>query len=137
MVELQIDSIDYIPVAAKNILEKFSDDRIFGFYGDLGAGKTTLIKALCEKLGVRDIIHSPTFSLINEYIDQNNIEIFHFDFYRIKNLKEALDLGIEEYFMSGSYCFIEWPDLIDEILPEEFIRIKITSTGENSRLISY
>lgn len=137
MSELTVDSIDYIPVAAEKILNKHPDSKVFGFYGDLGTGKTTLIKSICEKIGVRDIINSPTFSLINEYHYNNNEEIFHFDFYRINNLKEALDLGIEEYFFSGSYCFIEWPDLIENFLPEGFVRVTITSTGENSRLICY
>jgi len=137
MAEYNIESIEHISLAADKIILNYPDTRIFGFYGDLGAGKTTLIKAICEKLGVLDVIQSPTFSLINEYLTSNNSEIYHFDFYRIGSIKEALDLGIEEYFMSKSYCFIEWPEIIEDFLPENFARIEISSTGKNSRLLKY
>ena len=104
---------------ARTLLSAFPDARIFAFYGPMGVGKTTLIKALCRQLGSQDVVSSPTFSIINQYVTDAGENIFHFDFYRIKELVEVFNLGYEDYFFSGSYCFIEWPEKIEPLLPEE------------------
>ncbi len=137
MPELIAESINDIPQIASRLLKDQPESLIFGFYGNLGSGKTTLIKSICKILGVQDSMNSPSFSLINEYFSDIHGEIYHFDFYRIKNLEEALDLGIEEYFYSGSYCFIEWPELIENYLPEDHVKISIIDSGNNKRKISY
>ena len=103
------------------------DDTVFAFYGKMGAGKTTFIKALCKLLGVEDEVNSPTFAIINEYRSQTTAElIYHFDFYRIKKLEEVYDLGYEDYFYSGALCFIEWPELVEELLPLDAKKVTIT-----------
>ena len=124
-----------LPHAASEIINFAATTRIFLFYGDMGAGKTTLIKSLCEILDVTEPVTSPTFSIVNEYRGSPD-KIYHFDFYRLKNETEALDMGYEEYFYSGAYCFIEWPEKIPSFLPEHSIRITIKVTGENSRQIN-
>jgi tRNA threonylcarbamoyladenosine biosynthesis protein TsaE len=131
---LTIQSVSDLHPAASEIINFSANSRIFLFYGEMGAGKTTLIKALCEYLGTTDPVTSPTFSIVNEYIGTKN-KIYHFDFYRLKNQTEALDMGYEEYFYSGAYCFIEWPEKIPDLLPENYIAININVTGENSRQI--
>ena len=108
---------------ASDILDQYPDERIFIFRGELGAGKTSLIKEFCKLLGVNGDVSSPTFSLINEYNANNGTKIYHFDFYRLKNVEEAIDIGSEDYFFSGDYCLIEWPDLILSLLPETFIKL--------------
>lgn len=111
---------------------------VVAFYGKMGAGKTTFIKALCEELGVEDVITSPTFAIVNEYtIEDNGQSIYHFDFYRIKKLEEVYDMGYEDYFYSGDLCLIEWPELIEEILPEEAIRVTIEEQPGGSRTLSW
>jgi len=125
------DNID----VAKRIIDFADTIRIFLFYGDMGVGKTTLIKSLCSALGSTDNITSPTFAIVNEYITPAD-KIYHFDFYRIKNQTEALDMGCEEYFYSGNYCFIEWPEKIADLLPDHFISIRIEVSGDNSRRIT-
>ncbi|MEI7500053.1 MAG: tRNA (adenosine(37)-N6)-threonylcarbamoyltransferase complex ATPase subunit type 1 TsaE [Bacteroidota bacterium] len=119
--------------AAKQLIAEFPASRIFALYGLMGAGKTTFIKAVCLELGVMDIVQSPTFSIINEYKTGEGNSIFHFDFYRIKKTEEVFDIGYEEFIYSGSYCFIEWPELIESMLPEDTIRIRIT--GDKQRVI--
>ncbi len=119
--------------AAKQLLESFPDARIFALYGSMGAGKTTFIKAICAELGVGDIVQSPTFSIVNEYKTVDGDSIYHFDFYRIRKTEEAFDIGYEDYLYSGNYCFMEWPEMIETLLPEDTVRILIT--GENQRLI--
>ena len=119
---------------AKSILDACKNRKIFAIFGDLGAGKTTLVKSICALLGVTDNVKSPTFSIVNEYSGANT-KIFHFDFYRIKSLEEAYDLGYEEYFYTGAYCFIEWPEKIEGIVPPEAVKISIEVTGETSRLL--
>jgi len=110
---------------ARKILNAYPEDRVFAFYGDLGAGKTTLIKALCQVLGVKEEVTSPSFAIINEY-DAGGIDlIYHFDFYRIKKLVEVMDIGYEEYLYSGYYCFLEWADKIEELLPDRYVYISI------------
>jgi tRNA threonylcarbamoyladenosine biosynthesis protein TsaE len=108
---------------------------IWCFYGEMGAGKTTLIKEICRQLGVQEGMSSPSFGIVNEYLTEQNSEIFHFDFYRIKNTAEAEDLGIYDYFFSGNLCLVEWPELVDEILPEDVLKINIILVEENRRLL--
>jgi len=131
---LQSNSPSELPAIASEIISFDRNARIFLFYGDMGAGKTTLIKSLCECLGTAEPVTSPTFSIVNEYNGTTN-KIYHFDFYRLKNQTEALDMGYEEYFYSGAYCFIEWPEKIGGLLPDTYISIKIKVTGDQSREI--
>lgn len=130
----QVASPDELPAVAADMLRVCKEQRIFALQGGLGAGKTTLVKALCAALGTGDVVKSPTFALVNSY--QAPIgEIYHFDFYRIRNLEEVYDLGFEEYFDSGNYCFIEWPEMIGPLLPEDAAEVAIESTGETTRTI--
>lgn len=115
---------DLKPAAAK-LLTAFPDARVFAFFGIMGAGKTTFIQSLCRELGVNDIVQSPSFSIINEYRTLNGDPVFHFDFYRVRKLEEVFDLGYEEYLYSGSYCFIEWPEAMEELLPEGVVKVRI------------
>jgi len=115
---------------------------VFAFYGHMGAGKTTFIKAICEELGVEDVITSPTFAIVNEYSPDSSLlspdsSIFHFDFYRIKKLEEVYDMGFEDYFYSGSLCLIEWPELIEEVLPDDAVKVTITEQPDGSRTVSF
>ncbi len=133
---IEINSLTDIDEAAKKFLEAVGDKRHFAFYGQMGAGKTTFIKAICEQLGTTDIVSSPTFAIINEYASTAG-RIFHFDFYRIKNLEEAYNLGYEDYFFGDEYCFVEWPEKIKDIMPEHFTAVKITATGDDSRIVEF
>jgi len=121
--------------AARQFLKETAGSRLFAFYGQMGSGKTTFMKALCNELGVTDTVTSPTFTLINEYKRPGHLPVFHFDFYRIKKITEVLDFGIEEYFDSASPCFMEWPELIEPLLPAETMRVAITVAGSGSRVI--
>lgn len=121
-------TIDRLNDIAFHIIKFFPNFRIFAFYGNMGAGKTTLIKKICKHLKVEDIVNSPTFSLVNEYNTTLNESVFHFDFYRLNKISEAFDMGYEDYFYSGKYCFIEWPEKIAELLPENFVKITIDET---------
>src|ERR1700744_6307756 len=120
---------------AQKTVDFAANERIFLFYGEMGAGKTTLIKSLCEVLGSKDNTSSPTFSIVNEYLLPQG-RIYHFDFYRLKNQVEALDMGCEEYFYSGDYCFIEWPDKIPDLLPEHYVKVEIEERDDNERVIT-
>lgn len=131
--EITIKSLDTIQEAAKEFINRMGEGKEFAFYGKMGAGKTTFIKALCETLGVKDVITSPTFSLINEYTDGKGNSIYHFDFYRIKKLEEVYDMGYEDYFYSGNLCLLEWPELIEEILPENVIKVTIEEQADGTR----
>lgn len=134
---IQISSLDIISDAAREFISQMGDDTVFAFYGKMGAGKTTFIKALCKELGVNDEVNSPTFSLINEYRSETTSElIYHFDFYRIKKLEEVYDLGYEDYFYSGALCFIEWPELIEDLLPGDAKKISIDETTDGARIIT-
>ncbi|RYY33889.1 MAG: tRNA (adenosine(37)-N6)-threonylcarbamoyltransferase complex ATPase subunit type 1 TsaE [Sphingobacteriaceae bacterium] len=124
-----------LPASARQIISQAGGNKIFVFYGEMGAGKTTLIKELCAALGIEEAVTSPTFSIVNEY-NINSGKVFHFDFYRLKTESEALDMGYEEYFYSGNYCFIEWPDKIPNLLPENFICVSIKVVGNDSREIT-
>ena len=134
--EITIKSLDSIHEAAKEFVKGRGDGKVFAFYGKMGAGKTTFIKALCEVLGVEDVITSPTFAIINEYTDGNGDPIYHFDFYRIKKLEEVYDMGYEDYFYSGNLCLLEWPELIEEILPENVIKVTIEEQPDGNRKLS-
>ena len=135
--EIRIENLDNIRAAAREFIQHMGEARVFAFYGKMGAGKTTFVKAICEELGVEDVITSPTFAIINEYsIDNHDVQrIYHFDFYRIKKLEEVYDMGYEDYFYSGALCFIEWPELIEEILPDDAVRVSIIEQQDGSRLV--
>lgn len=135
--EIKINSLDTIQDAAKSFVQNMGDNTVFAFYGKMGAGKTTFIKAVCECLGVEDVINSPTFAIINEYRSASGELIYHFDFYRIKKLEEVYDMGYEDYFYSGALCFIEWPELIEELLPEDAVRVTITENETGTRDIKF
>ena len=125
MNKLVIESLDEIDSVAEAFLALTSKHNVIAFNGAMAAGKTTFIKALCKKLEVIDQVNSPTFAIINEYANTWGDLIYHFDFYRLKNLKEALNIGAEDYFYSGNKCFIEWPDVVEELLPEDYLRVDI------------
>ena len=122
-----------IKQAAKQFVETMGENTVFAFYGKMGAGKTTFIKAVCEELGVADTVTSPTFAIVNEYEAAGGRPIYHFDFYRIKKVSEAYDMGCEEYFYSGHPCFIEWPELLEEVLPEETVNVTIEALSNGER----
>ena len=132
---LTVQSLAELPAAAKAIIEHAANNRIFLFYGDMGAGKTTLIKTLCSFLGTEDAVTSPTFSIVNEYQTAND-KIYHFDFYRLKDQTEAMDMGYEEYFYAGAYCFIEWPEKIPDLLPPHYTNVSIKALNDGSRQIN-
>ena len=128
---IKIESIEKIGEAAKAFIGEMGERTIFAFYGKMGAGKTTFIKAICQELGVEDVITSPTFAIVNEYRSASTSElIYHFDFYRIKKIEEVYDMGYEDYFYSGALCFIEWPELIEELLPDDAVKVKIEETAD-------
>lgn len=136
MKTIQITSLDTIHEAAKEFIANMDDRTVFAFHGIMGAGKTTFIKALCEELGVEDVINSPTFAIINEYRSETTGElIYHFDFYRINKLSEAEDIGTEDYFYSGALCFIEWPEKVEDLLPGDVVDVTITENPDGSRTV--
>ena len=130
------DHIKTIGTVAQKLINQFPDYRIFAFYGKMGAGKTTFIQSVCKVLGTEDNVTSPTFALINEYKNAQSDSIFHFDFYRIKDIDEAFDLGYEDYLYSGNYCLIEWPEMIEPLLPENIVKVKIEVCEDGARNIS-
>ncbi len=134
--EIKIDSLSTINEAARTFARAMGDNTVFAFYGNMGAGKTTFVKALCEVLGVTDdTVTSPTFAIVNEYRADGGELIYHFDFYRVKRLEEVYDMGYEDYFYSGALCFIEWPELVEELLPEDTVRVTIEEQPDGSRLL--
>ena len=133
MLTLQAATPSDLGMVASQIIQTLPGKRVFALYGAMGAGKTTLIKSLCHELGVADVVLSPTFALINEYRTRQGEPVYHFDFYRIKSLSEAYDLGYEEYFYSNHYCFIEWPEKIEQLLPTGFVYIDIRS-GDSDQI---
>lgn len=134
--EILIKDKKHLPSVAKQLLKYTGDKKIFAFYGSMGAGKTTIIKALCEVLNAADIVSSPTFTLVNEYRTSAGESIYHIDFYRIKKQEEVFDFGVEEYLTGDSYCFMEWPELIEELLPAETVKIRITVDDLEQRTLS-
>ena len=135
MQQIIINGLDDLPNAAKKLFNYFDTKKIIAFYGKMGAGKTTFIKALCKIMGVAGVVSSPTFSLINEYHIGSGEKIYHFDFYRINKIEEAYDFGYEEYFYSGEYCFIEWPEKIEPLLPPDVLSIKIEEQADGTRVV--
>ena len=131
-----IKDLSDISSVAKAFVDEMGDKNVFAFYGEMGAGKTTFIKAICKVLGVTETIASPTFAINNEYKRGDGNPIFHFDFYRIKNMEEAYDFGYEDYFYSGHLCFIEWPELVEPLLPENVVKVQITIDHNEQRIIS-
>lgn len=125
MTTITFSSVEELPAVARQLLNTYPDERFYAFFGKMGAGKTTLIKELCAQLGVEDNVCSPTFAIINEYSTGEGEPVYHFDFYRLKSLDEAYDLGYEEYFYSGCYCFSEWTEKIEPLLPEHYLRVAI------------
>ncbi len=136
--KITITSLDSISDAAKEFVKNMGEGKVFAFYGKMGAGKTTFIKAICECLGVDDTVTSPTFAIVNEY-SSNKVDfpIYHFDFYRIKKLEEVYDMGYEDYFYGGGVCFIEWPELIEDLLPEDAIRVDIKENEDGTRTVCF
>jgi len=132
----KISSEEELVGVAKSLLNDFSDKKIILFYGEMGVGKTTLIKVLCKQLGVEEATNSPTFSIVNEYLSTSQKSIYHFDFYRIEKEEEVFDMGYEDYFYSGNFCFIEWPEKIPNLLPEEVVKVLIELDDDYNRLIS-
>ena len=150
-----IQDPNHIAEAARQFVSIIGDRHVFAFYGHMGAGKTTFIKAICEELGVKDVITSPTFAIVNEYslpptpsdqrgssdaeasLSRGKLEgaLYHFDFYRIKKLEEVYDMGYEDYFYSGALCFIEWPELIEELLPTDAVKVSISEQEDGSRVV--
>lgn len=135
MQKIEIDNIKNIDFAAAELLKEFEGQRVFAFFGEMGAGKTTFIQALCRELDVIEVVNSPTFTIVNEYHTENGSSIYHFDFFRIKKIEEVFDLGYEDYFYSGNYCFIEWPELITDILPDNAVLVKITIDQGGTRIL--
>ncbi|MBP3712272.1 MAG: tRNA (adenosine(37)-N6)-threonylcarbamoyltransferase complex ATPase subunit type 1 TsaE [Bacteroidaceae bacterium] len=133
--EIKIERLEDIASAAQKFVDEMGENCVFAFYGKMGAGKTTFIKGICEALGVKDVVASPTFAIVNEYADATGQPVYHFDFYRIKNLREAVDIGCEDYFYSGFPCFIEWPELIEELLPEDTVRVNIEVLDNETRVV--
>ena len=138
MKKIKIQNLEHIRGAANEFIRQMDDHTVFAFYGNMGAGKTTFIKAICEELGVKDVINSPTFAIINEYrSDETGELIYHFDFYRINKLTEAQDISVEDYFYSGALCFIEWPEKIKQLLPDDTVHITIEEKADKSRELSF
>jgi tRNA threonylcarbamoyladenosine biosynthesis protein TsaE len=138
--EIKINDIEHIREAAREFIQHIGDHKVFAFYGKMGAGKTTFIKAICEEMDVEDTITSPTFSIVNDYKVHragNEESLYHFDFYRIKKLEEVYDMGYEDYFYSGVLCFIEWPELIEELLPDDAVRVSIEENADGSRSVKF
>lgn len=131
-----VQSVDELRDVAEELIRTFCDQRIFALCGELGAGKTTFIKALCKMIGSQDYVTSPSFALINEYTGKDGSPVFHFDFYRIKEIEEAFDIGFEEYIYSGNYCFIEWPEIVEPLLPGNRVQVYVDVDVKGRRTVS-
>jgi tRNA threonylcarbamoyladenosine biosynthesis protein TsaE len=134
--QITISSIEQIHDAAHQFIEAMGHRKLFAFYGKMGVGKTTFIKAVCEQMGVTDVINSPTFAIVNEYLDGDQRPIYHFDFYRIKKPAEVLDIGFEDYINSDACCFMEWPEMIEGFLPEDVIKVTMEEHDDGSRTVT-
>lgn len=134
MTEIIIPSLNKIADAAKDFVAQIGDRRVFAFYGSMGAGKTTFIKAVCEELGVTDAVTSPTFAIVNEYNSAHG-PVYHFDFYRINRVAEVMDLGFDDYAYSGNICLMEWPELIEELLPDDTVKVFIKVQEDGTRVV--
>ena len=139
--EIRIKDVAALPDAAREFIDHLPAGNVFAFYGKMGSGKTTFIKAVCEQLGVEDVVTSPTFAIVNEYSLPHDCKfgetVYHFDFYRIKRLEEAYDIGFADYVDSGELCFIEWPELIEDLLPADVTRVEIVEAEDGSRIVSF
>jgi len=135
--KLEINSLQDIDLAAKQFFNSIGNHRVFAFYGQMGVGKTTFIKAVCKIFGVKDDISSPTFAIVNEYRGSKGEQLFHFDFYRIKNEEEAFDFGYEDYFYSGGFCFIEWPEKVESLLPADCVKVFLCETNNKRRILTF
>lgn len=133
--EIIIPSLDRIAEAARSFVAHIGERRLFAFYGDMGAGKTTFIKAICDELGVTDTVSSPTFAIVNEYSSAHG-PIYHFDFYRINSISEVMDLGFDDYVNSGYLCLMEWPELIEDLMPDDTVSVHIEAREDGTRLVS-
>ena len=135
--EIRIENLEKIRESAREFISNIGERHVFAFYGKMGAGKTTFVKAICEELGVEDVITSPTFAIVNEYEVKDSSLIYHFDFYRIKRLEEVYDMGYEDYFYSGALCFIEWPELIEDLLPDDAVKVNIEEKPDGTRSVIF
>ncbi len=136
--EIKIENTAALPAAARAFVQAMGESTVFAFYGKMGAGKTTFIKALCEALGVTDVVNSPTFSIVNEYRAEPSGElVYHFDFYRIAKIEEVYDMGYEDYFYSGAVCLIEWPELVEDLLPGDAVRVDVEEQPDGSRMLKF
>ena len=129
-IQFECKRLEDLAEAAEILTSCFKEERVFAFYGDMGAGKTTFIRAICKELGSNDIVSSPTYGLVNEYLLGNGKQLFHFDFYRISSLEEAIAIGVDEYFNSSAICLIEWPEKIEALLPAQYVKVSITEEQE-------
>lgn len=136
MLEIKIKSLDGIADAARQFVDAMGENKVFALFGPMGVGKTTFVKAVCEILGVEDTITSPTFAIVNEYRTNTGDQIFHFDFYRIRKVEEVYDMGYEDYVYSGAVCFLEWPELIEGLLPEDAVRVTLSEEEDGTRTIT-
>lgn len=134
---ITINNIEALPQAAHDFIANMGDNTVFAFYGEMGAGKTTFIKAICDVLGVEDEVNSPTFAIVNEYRSATAELIYHFDCMRIKEIEEALDFGFEDYMECGALCFIEWPEMVEELLPGDAVKVKISVAEDGTRTIEF
>lgn len=138
MQTIVISSLQDLPRAARVFLQSLGERRLVAFYGAMGAGKTTFIKAVCDALGVTDVVNSPTFAIVNEYYSEKLAEnVFHFDFYRIRHVDEVRDLGFDDYLRSGCFCLMEWPELVEDLLPEDIVRVTLSELPDGSRSLSF
>ena len=137
MITIKIKDIEHISEAAREFINQMGEACVFAFYGKMGAGKTTFVKAICEELGVDDVVTSPTFAIVNEYTAADGTPIYHFDFYRIKKLEEVYDMGYEDYFYGNGLCFIEWPEMMEELLPDGATKVQITENPDGTRTVSF
>ena len=133
---IEINGIEDLPRAAKEFVGAIGERRVFAFYGKMGAGKTTFIKAVCEELGVRETVNSPTFAIVNEYLGGDGAPIYHFDFYRIKRIEEVQDIGYDEYVYSGCLCLMEWPELVEPLLPNDVVAVRIEEISDGVRRVT-